>query len=240
MTLISGDGDVVRALGLAVVSGAIIGGVFVTVESLLTAAANERSSHESLVTLLTTTIDLNGIDLAGRSLRSIYLPGRALVAAQLEELDVAGGKLYYSDLRYARLARADLRGTDLSGSTLAGADLAGARPQDAIMIDADLTGANLNGADLTGAVLENAVLTRADLRRTELRRGTIRACHLMGTNFESAHLEEALLEGNQYDAETTWPIGFHPPATEDVEQAPVSNLDLATYLAVRARRSPEV
>lgn len=40
MTLISGDGDVVRALGLAVVSGAIIGGAFVTVESLLTAAAN--------------------------------------------------------------------------------------------------------------------------------------------------------------------------------------------------------
>lgn len=101
----------------------------------LTSAADERSEYEALLSQLSTTIDLNGIDLSRSELREVYLPGRALVAARLEDAVLDGAKLYFSDLRHARLRGASLRGADLSGSTLAFADLRGADLSSAILHD---------------------------------------------------------------------------------------------------------
>lgn len=83
MALASGATSVWRDLGLAVLSGGVVGGALVTVESMLSGAAEQRAEHTALLAQLATTTDLNGIDLAGRQLPDLYLPGRALVAANL-------------------------------------------------------------------------------------------------------------------------------------------------------------
>jgi uncharacterized protein YjbI with pentapeptide repeats len=237
MTFASHDGGAVRELGVAVVSGAIIGGAFVTVETLLSSAADQRAAHDSLLTVLSTTTDLSGIDLAGRQLPDLYLPGRAMVAANLEGVVMRGAKLYYADLRHARLAGADLTAADLSGSTLAGADLSGARLEGAVLDDADLRDAILTGADLTDAVIDSAILERTRLDEATLTRTTISSSHLMGADFGGAkHLGEAVLRDNEHDATTVWPAGFVPPGSVDVHQEVIAGLDLATYLALRARR----
>ncbi len=71
-----------RELGLALLSGGVVGGALTAVEYVLAGAADARSDHNALLAQLSSTIDLNGIDLSGRDLRRLYLPGRAAVAAR--------------------------------------------------------------------------------------------------------------------------------------------------------------
>lgn len=104
------------------------------------------------------------------------------------------------------------------------------------MIDVDLSDADLSGADLTGALVDNARLNGTLMRGTTLTSATIRLSHLMGADLATAHFDAAVLEHNQHDTMTKWPSGFVPPASETVMQEPIAGLDLATYLAWRARR----
>ena len=70
------------------------------------------------------------------------------------------------------------------GRKCSGADL-----RDIDLHTANLWGASLGGADLTGANLIRAILRGADLRK-------------------------AVLSGAKYNANTKWPEGFDPEATQ--------------------------
>lgn len=236
ISLGAGAGSVGRDLGLAILSGGIVGGALVTVESLLVSAADARSSAASLRTMLSTTADLNGIDLAGEQLSDLYLPGRALVAAQLCDTDLSGSKLPFADLRYAQLQRANLQNADLRGSTLVGADL---------------TGANLRGAQLDDADLSDATFDRADLSDVSLIDARAQQSHFGAADMTGAHLDNMYLQGAdlsavtgkfevagpvEFDDSTRWPASFDPPPSAAVIQEPISQMDLAAYLAYRRRR----
>jgi uncharacterized protein YjbI with pentapeptide repeats len=236
VSLSAGAGSVGRDLGLAILSGGIVGGALVTVESLLASAADKRSAAASLRMMLSTTTDLNGIDLSGEQLAEMYLPGRALVAAELSNAEFTGTKLPFADLRFAQLRAADLRNVDLRGATLAGADLTGADLRGALLDDADISDAVLAGADLRGATLRDV---RA--QRTRFGNATVTAAQFDNVFLEGADLSEVAgtltLQGAaQYDETTRWRPEFDPPDRVAVRQEPISEMDLAMYLAYRQRR----
>ncbi len=229
-------GSVGRDLGLAVLSGGIVGGALVTVESLLASAADRRSAAPSLRMMLSTTTDLNGIDLSGENLTDLYLPGRAMVAAELTGADLSDSKLPFADLRFAQLRNTNMRGIDLRGATLAGADLSGADLRGALLDDADLSDAKLAGADLSGASLTDA---RAE--RTRFGDATVAGAQFANVFLDGADLSESvgpitMQQPVQHDDATRWPSGFEPPESTPVTQEPIAEMDLAAYLAYRQRR----
>lgn len=231
------DGSVWRDLGLALLSGGVVGGALVSVESMLAGAAATRSEHASLVSQLSSTTDLSGIDLTRRVLRGLYLPGRALVASRLSGASLDESKLYFSDLRHADLRGASLHGADLSGSTLAFADLRRADLRAAILHDVDLSDARLEDADLRGAVLVDGRLERSRLDRTRLQGARVERTSLQGARLEHAELEDVVLCDNDYDDSTSWPDGHNPPEAVAVTQEDVGSMDLTAYLSWRARRA---
>lgn len=226
-------GSLWRDLGLAVLSGGVVGGAFVSVESMLVGAAEARSKQESLLSQLSSTTDLNGIDLSGRSLRGLYLPGRAMVAARLVDTELAESQLFFTDFRHADLRGASLRGADLSGSTLTFADLRGVDLQGAILDDADLSDARLDGANLSGAVLRRGRLQRARLGDARLDGALIESTYLDGADLSSAWTAGLKLRQVEYDESTRWPDDFEPPATVRVVQDDISSMDLTAYLVRR-------
>lgn len=236
VTLTSDAGSVGRDLGLQGLGGAIVGASLLIVQSLLSAAAERHNEHRSLVTMLSSTVDLNGIDLAGRALGGIYLPGRALVAARLTHADLTAAKLYYGDLRHADLTGTNLTDVDLSGATLAGAHLRNADLRNANLRDVDLTGADLTGADLSGAVIEDANLAEVTASGADFTGAVIRSTNLSGANLSSAVLATARFDGIRHNAVTRWPRDFEPPPSRTVQQEQIAGLGLADYLSLRARR----
>lgn len=233
VSLSADSGSIWRDLGLAVLSGGIVGGALVTVESLLTGAADRRAEAASLRLMLTTTMDLSGIDIADAQLSDVYLPGRALVAAHLAGANLDGAKLQFADLRHANLVGASLRGADLRGATLAHSDLR----------DSNFEGALLDDADLSHALLDNANLSAASLLDTRLEQTRFGRARVTGTAIGNAYLHGAqladvdgpldLARPVEYDGSTTFPSGFEPPRSVSVTQAPIARMDLADYLAYR-------
>jgi uncharacterized protein YjbI with pentapeptide repeats len=205
IAIAASDGSIWRELGLALLSGGVVGGALVSVESMLVSAAEARSEHEALISQITSSTDLNGIDLSGRELRAIYLPGRALVASNLAGAILDEAKLYFSDMRHADLLGASLRGADLSGSTLAFADLRGADLSESILHDVALSDARLGSADLRGAILVDGRLQRTELTETKLERTTVERTYLHGAHFEHAEIRGVVLRDNEYDDSTCWP-----------------------------------
>jgi uncharacterized protein YjbI with pentapeptide repeats len=236
ISLGAGSGSVGRDLGLAILSGGIVGGALVVVESLLASAADARSSAAALRAMLSTTPDLNGIDLADEQLPNLYLPGRALVAAQLCGTNLSGSQLPFADLRYAQLRNADLRHADLRGATLVGADLSGADLRGTLLDDADLSDANLDQADLSDASLVDARAQRTRFGTAELTGATFDNVYLEGADLSAVRGRLELAGGTQYDQATRWPPTFGAPPSAEVIQEPIAEMDLAAYLAYRLRR----
>lgn len=236
LSLSTGTGSAGRDLALAIVSGGIVGGALVTVESLLASAADARSSAASLRTMLSTTTDLNGIDLSGEQLADLYLPGRALVAAQLSGADLSGSKLPFADLRYAKLRSANLSNADLRGSTLVGADLTGADLRGVLFDDADLSDATFDDADLSNASLTDVRAQGTKFATANLTGATFDNVYLEGADMSATTGRIELNEAVQYDAATQWPASFTPPPSSDVVQEPIATMDLAAYLSYRLRR----
>lgn len=235
---LSQPGQIVRDLGIAVLSGGIVGGSLVLVESILSTAADERGAKQSLLRLLSSTEDLNGIDLEHQALRDQYLPGKAMVAARLDGADLTNSRLFFGDFRHASFVGARLDGADLSGAALAGADFTGATLRGTNLVDVDLSHATLVDADLSGALIEDAKMIGADLRGAVLRESVIRTSELMGADLSTTKgLGSAMLERNQHDGETRWPSGFEVEPSEIVPQESIGMMDLATYLAYRVERS---
>ena len=217
--LVAEQGSVWRELGLAFVSGGVVGAAFVSIESILTAAADKRSHYETLVAQLSSTVDLNGIDLSNRDLSGLYLPGRALVAARLVGTNLDESKLYFGDFRRANFRGASLRGADLSGSTLAGADLSDADLSSATLCDVDLSDACLEGAILRDVVLTDGRLQGANLAGAELHGATVRTSYLQGARLAQANLAGAEFVDNEFDDSTEWPPSFDVPERIAVVQA---------------------
>jgi hypothetical protein len=85
-----------------------------------------------------------------------------LKEAALEDSNVGG-----FDLRYTNLRGANLRNANLDVAQLTFADLGGADLSDTSMRDTDLRFANLNDADFSGADLSGANLNGADLEKAK-------------------------------------------------------------------------
>lgn len=233
----SDGGTLWRELGLALLSGGIVGGALVAVESSLARAAAEQGERAAFLQQLTTTGDLNGIDLADQRLAGIYLPGRAMVAARMRGTDLRGAMLVFGDLRHADLRDAVLDGIDLRGATLAFARAPGVVLTDARLDDADLSDADLTGARLADTSLAEARLQRTNLVGADLSGARLARCYLEGADLTGASLDGITIEDVQYDSTTRWPDGFTPPPSTTVVQDPIADMDLAVYLASRAARS---
>lgn len=147
------DDQVWDEVGSGLIGGSVVGLVFAIAQHTLDLQAVERQvAHEVRLTV-SSSGDLEGIDLAGSDLSEVHLLRKQLRYAHLDGARLVDADLRASDMSWASLRGADLRRADLRGSSLAyavldGADLAGAE------VPADgLTDARLVGAVLTGARL---------------------------------------------------------------------------------------
>ena len=143
---------------------------------------------------------LNGVDLTNANLVLAALQGTQLVQAHLDGADLA-----LANLASSRLIRSSLVGTKLEGATLREANL-----NAAMLDDSHLNHADLRGASLYKASLQRADLTLADLRGADLRRADLSGAVLVNANLEGTSLQDVVLSDITYDAQTVWPIGFHP------------------------------
>ena len=171
-----------REIGIALTTGGVTGFVFLVVQSVV-AKADER---ERLLLHLSTSQDLTGVNLHGRSLEGLNLVGKALPVAELSDAVFRNARFVGADLRWATLRRSDLR-----GSTFAYANL-----DDTNLREARLEGVNLRGATFRNAGMDGAVLDAADLAGADLRH---------------ADLEGCIFRRVYYDNATAWPRGYTPP-----------------------------
>lgn len=86
----------------------------------------------------------------------------------LDGVSLAGASLREVDLRGANLSRADLTGSDLSGANLTNAVLRGALLSEAKVLDANLSGAVLSGVDLSKTELLFARSSTESLEQLKL------------------------------------------------------------------------
>lgn len=118
------------------------------------------------------------VDLAGKDLRDITIPGTNMEHGYLMETNLDG-----ADLRHCVLKDCDFTGATIKNAKLGtafaqsanfqSANLENADLSSAILIDADFGNANLKNANLTGCPLLNANLRGADLTGAKLDGATI-------------------------------------------------------------------
>ena len=123
---------------------------------------------------------------------------------QIEPINLKGRSLRGADFRKALLSRADLResqlqGADLTVAQLQGADLTGAQLQGADLSRAELQGANLSRAELQGADLRDAQLQGADLSGAELQGANLSRAQLQSAELRAAALYGVTIEGADVD-----------------------------------------
>jgi uncharacterized protein YjbI with pentapeptide repeats len=203
-------GSVWTNVGQALLSGAVLGGVFLAIERVLAAEAEDRSREAGLRLQLTTTEALVGIDLRRQNLRGMYLPGRQLTAANLAGADLASAVLLHADLRHATLVDAELGRADLGGSALCFADLSHCRAASTNFVDCDSSDADFSFASLVGADFTASSLRRANLSYADLSHANLNRCDLTGADLRTATLAEVSLSGITYDDSTRWPDKFGP------------------------------
>ena len=184
---------VLRDIGLAVLTGVIVGGVIWMItearenDRLRTAGVNEntRFARQLSVDIPNGRKPLIGMNLSGASLGGL------------------------------NLSRADLTGSDLSGSNMDGADLSGAVFTGANLAEATLAGADLSGAVFTGAVLTNATLSGATTGGTiDLEGADLSGAGLSGLDLSKSGLVEDQLPVDGLGAPTlrgVWWCDWDPP-----------------------------
>ena len=156
------------------------------------------------------------------NMRGAVLSYTDLSYSDLHRMDLGSAHLDHSDLSAADLHGARLNWAELDESQLAGANLEGAN-----LIGVKLDGANLQGANLREAVLNGAALGGVDLRDCDLRQADLNWADLSGADLSGsdltgaalgwasllgANLSGAKLAGAQYNSGTEWPEGFDPAA----------------------------
>ena len=180
--VVSAASTALRDVGVALTTGGVTGFVFLVVQSVV-AGADER---DRLLLHLSTTQDLTGVNLHGRSLDGLNLVGKTMPVAELSDAVLRNARFVGADLRWATLQRSDLRGSTFAYANLNDTNLRGARLE-----GVDLRGVTFRNAGMDGAVLDVADLAGADLRQAELE----------GCIFRRVH----------YNSATGWPPGYTPP-----------------------------
>ena len=129
------------------------------------------------------------------------------------------GWLEDGSLKGAYLWGANLQEADLESANLQGADLGYANLQNAFLGAANLQGADLQLTDLQKVFLNSADLQDANLVEADLRWTSLVHANLKGAKLALAiHLEDANLNGAEYNNATTWPAGFtRPPEAINVD-----------------------
>lgn len=152
-----------------------------------------------------TQASLAGANLEAANLSGANLSRADLSGANLAQVDLTGSWLNLANLTGANLSGADLAGSSLIGGQLASANLQGSKLAGAVLIGANLDGANLRGADLTQIRVLKAQLDRHALRLdpalkalNELQIGQL--------------IQDANLNGVQFDSQTVWPANLQPRA----------------------------
>ena len=113
-------------------------------------------------------------------------PNAELTDADLNRVSLNSAELSGANLAGANVSEANLSGADLSHSNLANANLE----------DSNLRGTYFRGANLHGANLRKANLSGADLGEADLGEANLTLV---------INLDEADLNGAQYDSQTRWP-----------------------------------
>jgi len=237
LVLFSDQASTANDLGLAIVSGGLIGAVFVLVEYLLTRAATERSRTQQILQQLHSTTELSGIDLATENLRGAYLPNKNLSLAKMDGALLDGATLLFGNFGFASLIGISGCKADLGGSVFTEARLTRADLTDADLYDSDLRGVDLRDAVLRGARLTNADLTGADLRGADLRNSILIRTQICSVDLSGALLQGADLEAIDYDDSTIWPEGFEPPPPTPRDREWVLGTTVTDWLAIR-RQNP--
>jgi uncharacterized protein YjbI with pentapeptide repeats len=132
--------------------------------------------------------------------------------ANLQDCNLSGAALSYTDLRDANLSNTNLSGASLEFVSSGGiVGTPSALPTEWQLIDgyligpeAELSDADLTNADLTGVELQSATLNGADLSRVDL----------SGANLFGANLSGALLMGVTW-SDTTCPDGTNSNRDDD-------------------------
>lgn len=222
-------------LGLALVSGATVGLVFVVVESLLASAADARAARSSLLLQLALTEALEGIDLTAADLRDQYLPNKRLIAARFVDADLRGASLLFADLRSAQMARMKAAEADLGGSNFEGADLREADLQGAVLLDCGFSNANLTGAVLRGADLRYSTMRGSLLGGADLPGANLDQTDLRGADLRSATLDQDGARLAVMDEATLLPAGVERSEVTEAEHAWTPGIDLAGWLVRRSQ-----
>lgn len=149
----------------------------------------EADERERLLLHLSTTQDLAGLNLHGRSLDGLTLVGKLMPVADLSDAVLHDARFVGVDLRWATLHHSDLR-----GSTFAYA--------------------NLDYTDLREARLEGVDLRRATFRDARLHGALLDVADLAGADLAEAHLEGCVFRRVHYDHATAWPPGYSPPPND--------------------------
>jgi hypothetical protein len=174
-----------REIGIALATGGVTGLVFLFVQALIQA----EGERQQLLLHLSTTQDLEGLNLRHRSLDGLTLVGKRLPVADLSEASLKDCRFVGVDLRWSSLRR-----TDFTGTTFAYANL-----EDTDLRDSTLRRVDMRRARVVNSRLGGAKLTEADLT---------------GADFSKAELLECEIGQIFYDDTTMWPTGFRPPAPD--------------------------
>ena len=149
--------------------------------------------------------------MANRTATNLVLGAIALLACSCTET-VNGCKIEpeticpSAELSGSDLNRASLNSADLSGANLTGANVSEANLSGSDLSKANLSNANLQDANLRGTSFRGANLVGANLRKASLSLADLGEAHLSGANLTLAiNLDEANLNGSQYDSHTRWP-----------------------------------
>ena len=163
--------------------------------------AHERyAAYQGGKRALLAHIEMDGLNLANRTLTEADFSGASLVGATLYGANLERASLYCTDLRGANLEAANLTRTDMRGASLKGASLSyavldGADMRAAMMMyvgpDAvsvvDLNTARGEGSDRDGIKTPNSV----DFSNCSLKNASFGSAKLDGVNFSGALLQGA-------------------------------------------------
>jgi uncharacterized protein YjbI with pentapeptide repeats/tetratricopeptide (TPR) repeat protein len=207
----SAQSQVWDEVGTGFIGGSVVGLVFAIAQHTLDQQSVERQVADEVRLTVSSTPDLEGIDLVGADLSAVYLWRKRMRYARMDRTRLVGADLRACDLAHASLRDADLRRADLrdatleaavlDGADLSDAEVAGGRLTDARLVRATLTGVRLGGlapsarVDLSGAVLDDARLSGVHLPEVRASFVSARRADATGTVLRGGDLSCADLRG---------------------------------------------
>jgi uncharacterized protein YjbI with pentapeptide repeats len=193
------DAGIIEQDGVNILPGSNLDKALICLEilrSLLAIIEREKEQkRRKKVTIDLNEFDLSGVDLSWSNLTEVDLTGRDLSGANLSGANLSRSNLTGVDLSGANLSGANLSRSNLTGVDLSGANLSGTNLSRSNLTGVDLSGANLSGANLTEVLLAGVDLSGASLSGTNLRRSDLAGADLSGADLSGADLIEVNLTG---------------------------------------------